>query len=158
MRFLESNIVERLARGRAVIPPEWGTFDVVACFGFFHHVPGARSRELLMRELAAAKATDGVGAVSLWRFADGKATADKVLQVHAQAVGDLVGRGVPLDTEQLEEGDWIMGWRGVPGAWRYCHSFSDAEAESLAAGSGAPLIARFRADGKTGAANEYLVF
>ena len=46
------------------------------------------------------------------------------------------------------------------GAYRYCHSFADSEIESLIAdvANCALLVDRFKADGRTGDSNEYLVF
>ena len=70
-----------------------------------------------------------------------------------------VGRTTML-MDQLEEGDYLLGWNDAPGTYRYCHSFDDSEIESLIAGvaSNAHLVNRFRADGRANDSNEYLVF
>lgn len=62
-------------------------------------------------------------------------------------------------SQQFNEGDYLLGWRNTPGAYRYCHSFSDEETDSLVASVAdkAKCVARFRADGRTGNLNEYLV-
>lgn len=62
-------------------------------------------------------------------------------------------------SQQFNEGDYLLGWRNTPGAYRYCHSFSDEEIDSLVASVAdkAQCVARFRADGRTGNLNEYLV-
>lgn len=62
-------------------------------------------------------------------------------------------------SQQFNEGDYLLGWRNLPGVYRYCHSFSDEEIDSLATlvADRAKCVARFRADGRTGSLNEYLV-
>lgn len=61
--------------------------------------------------------------------------------------------------QQFNEGDYLLGWRNLPGVYRYCHSFSDEEIDSLVTlvADKAKCVARFRADGRTGSLNEYLV-
>lgn len=79
----------------------------------------------------------------------------------AAAGGGFERRAAPLvDPADFEPGDRLLGWQGKPGAYRYCHSFSDADVDALVAvvAGRAELAARFRADGRTGDANEYLVF
>lgn len=143
------------------------TFDIVACFGFFHHVPGEGARQRLLQELLALAKPGGLVAVSLWRFADhpplrekAQRSTQKALEWWSQESPDA-----PLD---LDPGDYLLGW-GEPAttgdgatapAFRYCHSFSDNEIDALAA-SAAPnacLAARYFADGRTGRLNTYLVF
>lgn len=56
-------------------------------------------------------------------------------------------------------GDFVLGWQNVPGAYRYCHSFSDIELDQLvvACGDAAEEVVRFTADGRTGEMNAYVV-
>ena len=64
-----------------------------------------------------------------------------------------------LGLPPLDAGDRLLGWRDEPGAYRYCHSFTDGEIDALAASVGHAVteVARFRADGRDGALNSYLV-
>lgn len=125
---------------------------LTACFGFFHHVPTNELRERLLDALIDATAQGGTLALSLWQFARDPKTLEKALAT--TEAGCAV-----LDIE-LDEGDYLLGWQERPGAFRYCHSFTDAEIDVLAAhcGGSAELVDRFRADGRTGEMNSYLVF
>lgn len=136
-------------------------FDAAACFGLMHHVPGAHERARLLRSLVRALRPGGIAVVSLWRFMDNG-------QLAAQARGSLErARGdeaLPAALRsQLDElaghGDRLLGWQRAPGAWRYCHSFSDADVTALidATAADAGLAGRFRSDGRDGRMNEYLV-
>lgn len=132
------------------------SFDIVACFGFFHHVPGAANRQRILDALLGAMDPQGALAVSLWRFMDDAGLAEKARLVHAQAMRDL---GPQIDFVELERGDWIIGWQGCEGALRYCHSFDDADVEALVQGirsRGDLKLSTFAADGRTGALNEYV--
>lgn len=131
-------------------------FDLAACFGFMHHVPGRKARTSLLKALVDAARPGGTVAVSLWRFLDDERLAGKAREAterarRSPAVADLVGA--------LEPGDALLGWQDEADAFRYCHSFSDDETDDLvrAVEAHADVVARFSADGNSGRLNTYLV-
>ena len=129
-----------------------GAFDAAVSFGFLHHIPGAAARGDFLRACLGAVRPGGVAAFSFWRFAD-----DASLAQRARASTE---RGRAQLGIALGEGDYLLGWQGDESRYRYCHSFGDAELDALVAAvqPQGRLIDRFRADGRTGALNEYLVF
>lgn len=133
----------------------WGEgHDLVACFGFFHHVPTHDARVRLLGRLLDATRPGGACCVSLWRF-----LAEPRLASRARRTTRLACAELELDPSELDAGDCLLGWQGRPRAWRYCHSFDEAEVEGLvrAARGRARVAGRFRADGRGGELNEYLV-
>lgn len=126
--------------------------DLAVSFGFLHHIPLPRWREEVLAMLAAKVRPGGFVIVSLWRFLENPPLARKAEATHEHALAEL---GLP----PLDAGDRLLGWRDEPGAYRYCHSFTDGEIDALAAsvGHAATEVARFRADGRDGALNSYLV-
>lgn len=153
-----------------------GAYQLVASFGFLHHIPGAENRARFLGQLLDLAQPGGTVALSLWRFADHGPLREKALrstETALAAVPALAGAG------GLEPGDYLLGWGGdgqaaqnpdVAGAasqgadaaaplFRYCHSFSDEEARALVASvkSRACLTASFFSDGRTGALNQYLL-
>lgn len=126
--------------------------DLAVSFGFLHHIPLPRWREEVLAALAAKVRPGGFVIVSLWRFLENPPLARKAEATHEHALAEL---GLP----PLDAGDRLLGWRDEPGAYRYCHSFTDGEIDALAAsvGHAATEVARFRADGRDGALNSYLV-
>lgn len=125
--------------------------DLAVSFGFLHHIPLPRWREEVLAMLAAKVRPGGFVIVSLWRFLENPLLARKAEATHERALAEL---GLP----PLDAGDRLLGWRDEPGAYRYCHSFTDGEIDALAASVGhAAEVARFRADGRDGALNSYLV-
>ena len=126
--------------------------DLAVSFGFLHHIPLPRWREEVLAALAAKVRPGGFVIVSLWRFLENPLLARKAEATHEHALAEL---GLP----PLEAGDRLLGWRDEPGAYRYCHSFTDGEIDALAASVGHAVteVARFRADGRDGALNSYLV-
>ena len=119
-----------------------------------HHIPLPEWRTLFLNALLEATAPGGFTCVSLWRFLSDKGLAAKAKRTTAQGIAEL-----GYDNAQLDEGDCLLGWRNEPGAYRYCHSFSENEIDALiesALGKARPA-ARFQADGRSGNLNEYLV-
>lgn len=131
--------------------------DLVACFGFMHHVPSLRLRQALMRRLVDAARPGGAVAISFWQFMDDPRLARKALESRLRAERHPPFPG--FDALELEAGDQLLDWQGDPSAFRYCHHFTESEIDALAAstGSAAREIARFSADGGSGRLNRYLV-
>lgn len=134
--------------------------DVTVCFGLMHHVPDSRCRAQLLGSLVEALAPDGLAIVSLWRFMDVPGLAAKAAEALARARDDeAVSPSLRSQLPALAgSGDYLLGWQNEPSAWRYCHSFSDADIDGLVASVAcmATVEERFRADGRDGRANEYL--
>ncbi len=130
--------------------------DLAVCFGFMHHVPTGLWRRAVLRALAESLRPGGVACVSFWRFLDDARLARKAAEATERA-----GKAPELAclSEGFEAGDRFLGWQDRLDSFRYCHHFSDADIDGLAASVAdlADPIARFRADGKDGMLNEYLV-
>lgn len=138
-----------LSDGLREIPP----CDLSVSFGFLHHVPGAQHREDILSHLVRQTRSGGYAVVSLWQFMRDPNLAKKAYATHVRATEEL---GLPT----LDAGDYLLGWKNLPGAYRYCHSFSEAEIDALVASvaKDAVLVRRFASDGRTGTLNAYLVF
>lgn len=129
--------------------------DLGVSFGFLHHIPLPEWRATFLQALIRATKPGGFAFVSLWRFLTDEGLASKAKAITASGIAEL-----EYPEEQFGKGDCLLGWRNEAGAYRYCHSFSDEEIDALASAVAdeAILKARFQADGRTGALNEYLVF
>lgn len=130
--------------------------DLTVCFGFMHHVPVPAWRAAVVRALALSVRPGGIVCVSFWRFLDDERLARKAQEATEQAQGD---HALARLVRAFGLGDRLLGWQDRAGSFRYCHGFSDGEVADLAASVAdrARPIARFRADGKSGQLNEYLV-
>lgn len=152
----EQDVIADLLAGKGGARGGKGGYDLVVCFGFFHHVPTSAARLRLVRDLVAQVRPGGTCCVSLWRFLSDRGLARKARATTEAALADL-----GLGADELDPGDCLLGWQGHPHVWRYCHSFDETEAGELAeagCAAGASLSGRFLADGRTGELNEYLVF
>jgi SAM-dependent methyltransferase len=125
-----------------------GPWAAVVAFGLMHHVPGEERRTALLKTLASRLAPGGMLAVTLWRFG----AFERFLR------RDLPWQSVGVDIQDLEPGDHLLAFDGVEGTPRYCHFADEAETERLSVTVPFPPADRFRADGREGELNEYLVW
>ena len=159
LHFWQMDVLTALLEGDAPLPCNVPPADLVVCFGFMHHVPGAALRRALLEALIGAAAPGGLVALSLWQFMD-----DARLVAKAQAADRAAATTAPpwpgFDPAALDAGDHFLGWQSDSRPLRYCHHFCETEIEELAASAaaaGACELARYSADGAGGTLNRYLV-
>ncbi len=144
--------IDAMFAARDLAEPGWQAgldtdYNAVVCLAVLHHFPGSTLRQALVRELAALLAPTGVLALSTWQFLATERLATK--QVDWAEVG--------VDPAQLEPGDALLPWNQGVHALRYVHQLDLAEIEALAAGAGLTVADTFRADGKEGNLNLYVL-
>jgi tRNA (uracil-5-)-methyltransferase TRM9 len=130
-----------------------GPFDLVVLFGILHHVPSFERRCELLAEVAQRVAPGGLLALTFWRL-----DRDPRFSKRVRSFAEYNRRATAvIDETDLEPGDTLLSWADQD-AVRYCH-FPDArETEALIAAAQLPVLARFEADGRGDALNEYVVF
>jgi SAM-dependent methyltransferase len=124
-------------------PPDCGHYDLVACCGLLHHIPGNSNRLDFLRCLAERVAPGGYLVFACWRFYEYERFRDRIVPWD----DDLVG--------QVEPHDYLLDWRRGDRALRYCHYVDDDEHARLVSATDMTEIAAYRADGFTGAVNRY---
>ncbi len=165
MKFIETDIIECLLNDKPIVPLACGsgTLDLIVSFGFMHHIPGSALRMSYIKQLLELAKPECFVAISFWRFADDPRFLDKARREHSSAIEYLKSKDIysEICDLELECGDYLLGWNNKSATFRYCHSFSNEEIESIidmSESCSASLVHRFRADGRSGDANEYLVF
>ena len=125
--------------------------DLCTSFGFMHHVYGQDARIRLARAMMEKTLPGGHVALSFWQFATSYDLREKALASTCQALRKL-------DVDR-EENDYLLGWDGIDGEYRYCHSFTESEVDEIqyAVQEQASAVIRFKSDGRTNRMNAYLV-
>ncbi len=152
VHFREFDVIEPLvASAGASLSFPYRDCDLAVCFGFFHHVPGFDNRVALLRAMLDSVRVGGVVACTFWRFMDNEKLASAAIDTTRNALRNI--------DACLERGDYLIGWQGKEGVYRYCHHFDDEEIGSLAnaVSNRAHVLDRFVSDGRTNDLNEYLV-
>lgn len=157
INYLHCDVMEAIGSSKAFtygIPQA----DISVSFGFMHHVPLPEWRVQLLNSLIKATKPGGFVCVSFWEFLADEGLAAKAYKTHERALAEL-GPVWGFSSADFNDGDFLLGWRNTPGAYRYCHSFSTSEVDALIAtvSHRAECVARFRADGRTETLNEYIV-
>lgn len=125
-RFYQGDCIENLDECLSHV----GKPQVISSFGLWHHIPSFELRAKNLKTLLDSLAPGGVLMVSFWQFANDADYAKKLVTIHeAQPY-------LKIDPNDLEEGDFFLGWQAERSILRYCHSFSDAEIADLAQSTG----------------------
>ena len=156
-QFCHCNIISQLAEstlGKTLETCGATHANLAVCFGFMHHIPLPAWRSQLIRAMLYALEPGCCACISFWRFMTDEGLAARAVETYEEGCTVL-----QLDRAQFNEGDYLLGWKKTPGVYRYCHSFTTAEIDELIAAlpANAKMAARFKADGRTGNMNEYLV-
>ncbi len=127
-------------------------FSLVALMGVLHHVPGAERRRSLLRALAGRLRPGGLLALTSWQFEAYQRFRDRIVawEAHNRDAAE------PIDPAQLEPGDHLLRW-GRGARLRYCHFADEDEIHALLAPLPCQRLASYRADGREGNLNHYVV-
>jgi SAM-dependent methyltransferase len=98
--------------------------DLAVSFGFLHHVPLRKYREEVLASLVRQTRPGGFVIVSLWQFLNDEVLAKRARATHERALAELC---LPA----LDDNDYLLGWKNIPGTYRYCHHFSESEIDHL---------------------------
>jgi SAM-dependent methyltransferase len=130
-----------------------GPFSLIATFGVMHHLPSFEKRRSLLSALLARLQPHGRLAVTFWRFGGLERFKRKVLSWNEYNLS----AAQPIDTDDLEEGDYLLRWGKGGDTSRYCHFANDKEIEALINALKITGIESYLSDGEDNAFNQYLV-
>ena len=122
-------------------------FPAIVCFAVLHHVPGARRRLRLLRQLHGLLQPGGVCVLSVWQFAHVPRLRRKIC--------DWQQAGVTA--AQVDAQDYLLDWQRGGSGLRYAHQFSLAELALLCARAGFEVRQTYRSDGATGDMGLYVI-
>lgn len=143
-RFIQADLAELGWEQTANLDRD---YDVTLCLATLQHLPGEDLRGDTVAALARLTAPDGLVVASGWQFLDSPRLAEKTLD----------WREVQVDPAAVEAGDALLPWKQEVYAIRYVHQIDAAEMARLAARAGLAVTTSFRADGKEGNLNLYVL-
>lgn len=131
-------------------------FQLITCFGVFHHVPSFELRLKLLKYLLSKLSANGTLIVSVWMFMEYERFRKKIIRTDEKNDSQKLEK-YSLNLINLEKNDYILDWKRGTEALRFCHYIDEQEQNLLLEKSGAKLKKSFRADGKENDVNQYLI-
>ena len=122
-------------------------FTAIACLAVLHHFPGYDLRRRLLAEMAALLAPNGLLALSTWQF----------LSASRFQARTLSWETIGLCDTDVEPGDALLPWNQGAPAVRYVHNLDLDEIAQLAHACNLTIVDSFRADGREGNLNLFVV-
>ena len=141
------NLVDELQQNTLVQKLNGQQYDLIVGFGLMHHIPSHELRGAFLQQLLACTKKTDTTILSFWQF------AEKMTKNTTSIDPNLFA----IKKEQLEYGDFLLGWHNDTKNPRYCHSFSTEEAVELVKQAGWKIHQSLLADGKNNSTNLYLV-
>jgi SAM-dependent methyltransferase len=117
-----------------------GPWSVVTMFATLHHIPSAEIRFDILRTVCSLLKEDGKFILSNWQFLNSEKLRQRI-QPWSR---------VGISEGELDEGDYLLDWRGGGEGLRYVHHFSAEELLGLADQAGMRVIDSFLFDGDGG--------
>ncbi len=127
-------------------------FDLAACFGLLHHVPGRQRRLDLLACLLERLVPGGLLAVTCWQLVAFERFRSRVIPW--ESWNERAAE--PIDPARLEPGDHLLPF-GETDQPRYVHFARESETAELLAELGAAVIDTFVDDGRSRDHNRYFV-
>lgn len=122
--------------------------DVVLAFAVLHHLPGADLRKLVLRRVREHLAPDGLFIHSVWQFLNSPRLRQRIQPWESCGLGEA----------DVDEGDYLLDWRGGGHGLRYVHHFTAEELVGLAQETGFTIQQTFHSDGENGKLGLYQVW
>lgn len=122
-------------------------FDAAICFSVLHHIPGARRRLRLLRELYSLLRPGALCALSVWRFQHVPRLMQKTIDWEE----------VGLDASEVDVGDYLLDWQRGGRGLRYVHHFDEAELTCMCRSAGFTVADTYHSDGETGDMALYMI-
>jgi tRNA (uracil-5-)-methyltransferase TRM9 len=126
-----------------------GGWSVITMFATMHHIPSQEMRLDILRTVKTLLKPGGKFYISNWQFLN-----SEKLRARVQPWGR-----VGLADSDVDEGDYLLDWRGGAGeGLRYAHQFSAEELLGLAEQVQMKVEAGFLSDGENGRLGLYQVW
>lgn len=128
-----------------------GNFDLIVMMAVLHHIPGAKSRELLLKAITEKLNPEGILILTTWNFLTEPSLAKKIISWDKFSIK-------PKELKkELEQGDYLLDWNSDNTLLRYCHYFEAGEINTLIADLPLQILLEFESDGRNGKLNSYFV-
>ncbi|OGC51240.1 hypothetical protein A2982_04020 [candidate division WWE3 bacterium RIFCSPLOWO2_01_FULL_39_13] len=144
-RFEEMDVITKF--------PEFAEYyDVIVIFGVAHHIPSSKYREKWFNVVTHNLQKNGILVFTIWDFQNDPRYKNSIQSVKTNIIN--------INSKDLENGDFFLGWQNIKNVYRYCHSYSEDEISeilSILQKNGMKSVEDFYSDGRSGRLNRYFI-
>ncbi|MDZ7844881.1 MAG: class I SAM-dependent methyltransferase [Anaerolineales bacterium] len=115
-------------------------YNLVFAFAVLHHLPGDKLRRQVCANIRRHLTGDGVFYHSNWQFLKSPRLRKRIQPWSS----------IDLNSDQVDEGDYLLDWKRGGYGLRYVHYFTSRELKLLAKDTGFEVVDSFYSDGKEG--------
>lgn len=123
-------------------------YDLILAFAVLHHIPGSILRKQILKKIAELSAPGARFIHSEWQLLNSPRLKSRIQS------WDSIG----LNSEEVEDGDYLIDWRAGGQGLRYVHIFDVPELNILAGETGFEIIESFHSDGEGGNLGLYQIW
>jgi hypothetical protein len=123
-------------------------YDLILAFAVLHHLPGSELRLQTLLKISSLAKRGARFIHSEWQLLNSPRLRKRIQP------WDTIG----LNSEKIEEGDYLVDWRAGGEGLRYVHVFNFLELQHLARETGFEIIESFHSDGEGGNLGLYQIW
>jgi SAM-dependent methyltransferase len=124
------------------------TFDAILAFAVLHHLPGLALRRQILERVHSLLSPEGAFLFSNWQFLSSEKLAQRIQPWEKAGISEA----------EVEEGDYLLDWRGGGEGLRYVHHFHLSELITLAQETSFTIQETFYSDGENERLSLYQVW
>lgn len=114
-----------------------GAWPLITAFAVLHHIPSHEMRFDILKAVRGLLREDGQFILSNWQFLNSEKLKSRIQPWSKVGLAD----------KDVEQGDYLLDWRGGGRGLRYVHYFSAEELQTLAGQAGMRVSESFLSDG-----------
>ena len=127
--------------------------DLIVAFGITHHLPSQELRNQWFESVFKLGNARGIVVLTFWNYSKDPRSENAERSIKTSTV--------EISENELDGGDYFLGWDNKPNVYRYVHEYSKQELDNIvevAKRNNFELVEEYNSDGHSKNLNRYCIF